>query len=973
MFRRIAFFVFFIFPFLLIPVSHAAFFDPKLHWKTLTTEHFHIHFHEAEKEVALRMADIAEKTYQELSPRLEWKPWGKTELVLTDHADLANGFTLTLPYNYILLFIESPEGTSSLNYYNDWLADLFTHELTHVLQIDKYGGIVTPFRWIFGKVASPNGFVPGWVREGIAVFEESKKGRGRNHASFSDMMLRTDILNHQFLTIDQAAGNAAYIYGGAFWQYLAETYGEEKITEFIRRYGDSMWLFSLNNKARNTFENKNFLKLWREWKESLQKKYEKIKEEISAKGLTPLETLVHIPGNLDAPTLSPDGKKLVYVKTDVDEDPQIRMFDLESKKDILLVKNRNTRQFSFSADGKKIVFASLENYKFFNSYYDLQELDLSTKKITRLTKGGRASDPDHSPDGKTIVFVKNNLGNSQLYFYDRESKKEKQLTHTPDFTKFSNPRFSPDGKKIVVSAWMNGNRDLYIYNLDGEIESQLTHDSAIDNEPRWSSDGKWIYFTSDRSGISNIYRQAVQNGPAEMISNVLTGLFAPQPIPGTSKMIAQHYFGKGYDIVEFEEEIPPNPPFIKWGESMKAPPFVKGGRGGFHSESQISESQPHEVKNETKYKIKKYTPWNKLFLPRYILPGFVYGPEVAIFSASTGSADPLGRHIWNADVFYRTDANDFGGDFTYTYNRWWTPFYLAYNNYIVSYGNLFSVTQEFFQRNQQVVAGVRAPLGEHKFDLHYTFDHVSDAGSFPDTLDPLLNLGNYAGFGLGYTFNRSKEYPASISQEGGPRIHLSLDINEQALGSAENNETRIVEFDIREYLKVPGTKHHVIALRAGAGYNFGDQLFQGVFRLGSALGEGVFAERTPRLYPLRGLPQITFAGDGALLFSGEYRLPLVYVDRGAGTGPIFLKKLFWSFFADYGTVFDQTPKADGFLLGVGAELRGEFIVGYGLPLLARLGYGIIVTGREFIEGLTDPVTGASIENGTLIFQFGTSF
>ncbi|MCE9624262.1 MAG: hypothetical protein K8R69_02230, partial [Deltaproteobacteria bacterium] len=115
------------------------------------------------------------------------------------------------------------------------------------------------------------------------------------------------------------------------------------------------------------------------------------------------------------------------------------------------------------------------------------------------------------------------------------------------------------------------------------------------------------------------------------------------------------------------------------------------------------------------------------------------------------------------------------------------------------------------------------------------------------------------------------------------------------------------------------------------------------------------------------------AGERALLFSGEYRLPLIAPQRGLGTTPIHLNKLYMNFFADYGSVFNGDIDFNNFLLGVGAELRGDLVIGYGLPITARLGYGIIVVGRQFIKGLTDPITGAAITNGTLILSLGTSF
>ncbi len=983
--RGLFFLSFFLSCFALSRTLSAAFFDPKLKWQTLQTEHFNIHFHNGEEELAYRMGGISEKVYVKLSAQLQWKPWGRTEVVMVDNTDAANALATTLPYNYVLLFVTSPNGTSSLNYYENWLEDLFTHEFTHILHIDKYGSIVKPLRWIFGKIVTPNGLTPGWVREGIAVYDESEKGRGRNNNSFSDMMLRTDILNKQFLAIDEAVGfkidwpssHAPYIYGGAFWQYLADTYGPEKITEFITRYGDSLWLFSLNNKARNTYNNKNFLKLWREWKESLQVKYEKVEEGLKAKGLTSLDKIAHVNGTLLAPTVSPDGKKLVYCKTDKDVSPQIRLLDLESKKDELLLKGRATEQISFSPDGKKIVFSSTGKYKYFYVFNDVYELDLETKKLSVITKGQRASDPDYSPDGKSIVFVKNKSGSTQLYLYDRETKNEKQITQAPSFTQFSNPRFSPDGQKLVVSAWMNGNRDIYIFDLQGKILQQVTHDAAIDNQPRFSADGKWIYFTSDRSGISNIYKIFIDSDkgvtqPEEaphriaarrkrttkpeptQLSNVLTGVFYPQPIAGTNKVIVQNYFGRGYDIMEFEE--------------TNAGQFVNKQFLTNHSESQ-AESLP----TTSNYKIEKYNPFKKLFIPRYLMPGIYFNDGILVASASIANSDPLGRHIWVGDINYRSDAQFVGGDFIYTYNRWYTPLYVGYNDFVVNYGDVFRTNHQFFEEHKRVFGGVRLPLGWQKLDAYYYFEDRSDDKHVAGPFTSFLNLGKFAGFNLTYTLNRSSKFPASISPEGGPRFRVTLDMSDTALGASHRNQTKVIEADLREYIPIPWAKHHVFALRAAGGYNFGDKIFQGVFRLGSSVGEGVLTEYTPRLYPLRGLPQITFAGEGAMLFSGEYRFPLVYPQRGLGTGPLFLKDLNMALFADYGTVFDNSPKLSEFLLGVGAELRGDFVIGYGLPITGRLGYGIIVKGREFLGGLTDPLTKTSIKNGVIILQLGTSF
>ncbi|MBZ0122631.1 MAG: hypothetical protein K8F31_01940, partial [Roseovarius sp.] len=509
------------------------------------------------------MTVIAEKVYAEQSPKFKWKPWGRTEVVLTDTTDISNAFTSTLPYNYILLFIPAPQGDSTLNYYEDWLYDLFLHEFTHTLHLDMYGGLVKPSRWVLGRIVTPNGLTPGWVREGIATQQESLTGKGRVHNSFSDMMLRTDLLNDQFLALDQMAGlqfdwpssNAAYIYGGKFWAYLADTYGQDTVVEFSKRYSNSMWLFSLNNKARKTFGGKNFFKLHDEWKASLKEKYDKQRQEVEAKGLSSLSDVRHYKGSLSNPTLSPDGQTIIYSQTDVHNKPEIRRIRVDGSGDELISKGRIGAQYSFSPDGKKVVYSSMGTYKHYYKYFELFELDLETKKSRQLTTGQRAFHPDYSPDGKTLVFVQNKVDTTRLGLYDFETKKIKLLGASEPWVQFSNPRFSPDGKTIAVSAWKKGNRDIYLYDLDGNVVKQVTQDTAIDLNPIFAKDGADLFFTSDRTGITNVWRYNLASGQSEQVTNVLTGVFQPQFSGG--KLVVQNYYGRGYDLKAMDYQPQP--------------------------------------------------------------------------------------------------------------------------------------------------------------------------------------------------------------------------------------------------------------------------------------------------------------------------------------------------------------------------------------------------------------------------------
>ena len=60
------------------------------------------------------------------------------------------------------------------------------------------------------------------------------------------------------------------------------------------------------------------------------------------------------------------------------------------------------------------------------------------------------------------------------------------------------PRFSPDGKWIAFSSDRNGNNDVFVIPAEGGAAKQLTFHSADDTVQGWSPDGKTVLFASQR-------------------------------------------------------------------------------------------------------------------------------------------------------------------------------------------------------------------------------------------------------------------------------------------------------------------------------------------------------------------------------------------------------------------------------------------------------------------------------------------
>ena len=76
---------------------------------------------------------------------------------------------------------------------------------------------------------------------------------------------------------------------------------------------------------------------------------------------------------------------------------------------------------------------------------------------------------------------------------------------------FRTLRVSPDGSRLAVTALDGTRSDVWTTTLDEPKLDRLTFD-GFNIEPRWSPDGEWVVFASNRDGPFNIYRKRANWG-----------------------------------------------------------------------------------------------------------------------------------------------------------------------------------------------------------------------------------------------------------------------------------------------------------------------------------------------------------------------------------------------------------------------------------------------------------------------------
>lgn len=98
------------------------------------------------------------------------------------------------------------------------------------------------------------------------------------------------------------------------------------------------------------------------------------------------------------------------------------------------------------------------------------------------------------------------------------------------YAKVSSPSVSPDGNwvayHVAKTTDVSGNKSqssIYVTNVDGQSEPrELTNSGKRDTSPKFSPDGRYLLFESNRSGSSQLWTIAIEGGEARQLTDIAT-------------------------------------------------------------------------------------------------------------------------------------------------------------------------------------------------------------------------------------------------------------------------------------------------------------------------------------------------------------------------------------------------------------------------------------------------------------------
>ena len=224
--------------------------------------------------------------------------------------------------------------------------------------------------------------------------------------------------------------------------------------------------------------------------------------------------LTDLPGPEYFPSLSPDGKSLIYVsRASGNWDIYLQRVGGRNPTNLTKGSTADDTQPAFSSDGERIVFRSEREGG------GIYLMGATGESARRLSDFGY--NPVWSPDGERVLVATESViqpstrpTKSQLWTI-KVSDGDRRLVTEGDALQ---PSWSPHGDRIAYWGRPQGGQgDIWTISADGRNAVRVTSEPSMDWNPVWSPDGRYLYFCSDRTGNMNIWRVPIAEKTGKLL------------------------------------------------------------------------------------------------------------------------------------------------------------------------------------------------------------------------------------------------------------------------------------------------------------------------------------------------------------------------------------------------------------------------------------------------------------------------
>ncbi|MCF7797204.1 MAG: DPP IV N-terminal domain-containing protein [Candidatus Marinimicrobia bacterium] len=563
----------------------------EMDWSFIQTEHFDVYFYKGGKNVASFAGAVSERAYSTIAYQLNWDLTKRISIIIYNSHNDFQQTNVTLEYLYegIGGFTELFKNRVVIPFEGSYeqFRHVLHHELTHAVLNDMlYGGNVQSL--VSGRVRVE---MPLWLSEGYAEYSSL------DWDSNTDMIIRDAAINGQLPPIRALDYYMAYKGGQSVLRFIGETYGVQRIGEIFHTLKRQK---TIDKTMKHTL-GVDLKGLTEKWHFQIRKEYwpdiegRSILKDIAR----PMTDHVELENYFNvSPAISPDGGRIAFL-SDRSGYADIYLISSEDGREVTrIVSGQRTPDLeelkwlspgiSWSPDSRKLVFASKAGDNDALVIYDTQT---DKKKIIKSNLDGIFT-AAWSPTSDKIAFSGLYKGAIDLYIYDLNTKELRQLTS--DFYRDNDPAWSPDGKTLAFVSDRNDHlnpteerpdevstnarllehpyqhTDIFTIDVETRAIVRITNTPRDEDSPEFASTAPFLAYTSDRSGIWNIYLYNLETGEEYPITNVLTGVFQLSWGDDDSRLVFAGYEQGGWDIYEISNPLdlsalpePPRSNFLK--------------------------------------------------------------------------------------------------------------------------------------------------------------------------------------------------------------------------------------------------------------------------------------------------------------------------------------------------------------------------------------------------------------------------